>query len=314
MVVDTALIAAGLAGLIVGAEFLVRGGSAIATRLGVSPLLVGITIVSIGTSMPELAIGIDASLNDAGPLAVGNVAGTNIVNLLLILGLSAALVPLPLGRQTVRFDLPVMALSAVLLLVLSLNGTLGRFDGLLLLTVAVVYTVAAVGLERRWTPPTTPEELPTADGPGWPRVVELVGGIALIILAAEWLVRGSISVATDLGVSEAFIGVTIVAIGTSAPELATALMSTIRGDRELAIGNLIGSSVYNIAFILGVTALVKPVEVSEELIRIDIPLMVAVVVLCIPIFFSGRRISRLEGIGFVTLYVAYLGLLIVFRT
>ncbi|WP_238422805.1 calcium/sodium antiporter [Gordonia sp. 'Campus'] len=316
MIVDAALILAGLAGLIVGAEFLVRGGSAIATRFGVSPLLVGLTIVSIGTSMPELAVGIDATLNDAGPLAIGNIAGTNIVNLLLILGLSAALVPLALGRQTLRLDLPVMTVSALLLLVLSLNGNLTRLDGALLLVVAVVYTATAIRAELKTTS-TTPEiadELPATGGPLWARVLELLGGIAVIVLAAEWLVRGSVDIATDLGVSEAFIGLTIVAIGTSAPELTTTIMSTIRGDRDLAIGNLIGSSVYNITFILGVTALVKPLDVTDELIRVDLPLMAAVALLCIPVFLSGRRVSRYEGIAFVALYVVYLGLLIAFRT
>ncbi|MGW8813329.1 calcium/sodium antiporter [Gordonia terrae] len=315
MVLDAALILAGLAGLIVGAEFLVRGGSAIASRLGVSPLLVGLTIVSIGTSMPELAVGIDASLNDAGPLAVGSIAGTNIVNLLLILGLSAALVPLALGRQTIRLDLPVMTVSALLLLVLSLNGDLNRLDGVLLLAVAVAYTVTAIRVEvKARASPTVTDELPATGGPVWGRVLELLGGIVLIVLAADWLVRGSVDVATELGVSEAFIGLTVVAIGTSAPELTTTIMSTLRGNRDLAIGNLIGSSVYNITFILGVTALVRPLEVTDDLIRVDLPLMAAVALLCIPVFLSGRRVSRYEGVAFVALYLVYLGLLIAFRT
>lgn len=318
MLVDAGLVVAGLAGLVIGAEFLVRGGSAIATRLGVSPLLVGLTIVSVGTSMPELAVGIDATLNDAGPLAVGNIAGTNIVNILLILGLSAAMVPLALGKQTLRLDLPAMSISAVLMLVLSLNGSLGRIDGVILLLLGIGYTAAAIRseLRERATPveEEIAEELPAKGGPLWLRALELLGGIAAVVVAADWLVDGSVSIATDLGVSEAFIGLTIVAIGTSAPELVTTLMSTIRGDRDLAIGNLIGSSVYNIVFILGVTALVKPIEVTSDLIRVGIPLMTAVAVLCIPVFVSGRRVSRLEGIGFVALYVIYLVVLLVFRT
>ncbi|MHC3002967.1 calcium/sodium antiporter [Gordonia sp. GN26] len=318
MLLDAGLVLVGLAGLVLGAELLVRGGSAIATRLGVSPLLVGLTIVSIGTSMPELAVGIDAAFSDAGPLAVGNVAGTNIVNILLILGLSAAMVPLALGRQTLRMDLPTMCLSGLLLLVLSLNGSLGRLDGLLLLSLAVVYTAAAIRweLKQRATAVETEiaEELPATGGPLWSRLLQLLGGIGVIVLAADWLVRGSVSIATDLGVSEAFIGLTIVAIGTSAPELTTTIMSTIRGDRDLAIGNLIGSSVYNIVFILGLTAVIKPIDVTDELIRVDIPLMAAVAILCVPVFLSGRRVSWWEGIGFVALYAVYLGLLIAFRT
>ncbi len=318
MLLDAGLVLVGLAGLILGAELLVRGGSAIATRLGVSPLLVGLTIVSIGTSMPELAVGIDAAFNDAGPLAVGNIAGTNIVNILLILGLSAAMVPLALERQTLRLDLPTMCISGLLLLVLSLNGSLGRLDGILLLSLAIVYTAAAIRweLKQRATAIETAiaEELPATGGPLWSRILQLLGGIAVIVLAADWLVRGSVSIATDLGVSEAFIGLTIVAIGTSAPELTTTIVSTIRGDRDLAIGNLIGSSVYNIVFILGVTAVIKPIDVTDELIRVDIPLMAAVALLCVPVFLSGRRVSRWEGIGFVVSYAIYLGLLIAFRT
>ncbi|MEO9329091.1 calcium/sodium antiporter [Gordonia aurantiaca] len=318
MLVDVGLILAGLTGLVLGAEFLVRGGSAVATRLGVSPLLVGLTIVSIGTSMPELAVGLDATLNDAGPLAVGNIAGTNIVNILLILGLSSAMVPLALAKQTLRLDLPTMSISAVLMLVLCLNGSLGRIDGVILLLLGIGYTVAAIRweLRERATPVEAEiaEELPAKGGPLWLRALELFGGMVAVVVAADWLVDGSVSIATDLGVSEAFIGLTIVAIGTSAPELVTTVMSTIRGDRDLAIGNLIGSSVYNIVFILGVTALVKPVEVTDDLIRVDIPLMTAVAVLCIPVFLSGRRVSRPEGIGFVALYVVYLGVLLAFRT
>ncbi|MBD0863202.1 calcium/sodium antiporter [Gordonia sp. zg691] len=315
MVTDVLLVLLGLGGLVAGAELLVRGGSAIASELGVSPLLVGLTIVSIGTSMPELAVGIDASFNDAGALAIGNIAGTNIVNLLLILGLSAAMVPLALGRQTIRLDLPVMVISALLLLALSANGTLTRLDGLLLLTLAAAYTAIAIRaeLKAKTTSLVTDDELPATGGPMWQRVLELIGGIAVVVVGADLLVRGSVDVATDLGVSEAFIGLTIVAIGTSAPELTTTIMSTLRGNRDLAIGNLIGSSVYNIAFILGVTALVKPLDVTDELIRIDIPLMAAVALLCIPVFISGRRISRPEGLAFVAGYFLYLGLLIAFR-
>ncbi|WP_066903766.1 calcium/sodium antiporter [Millisia brevis] len=333
---DVLLILAGLIGLVVGAEVLVRGGSAIAARLGVSPLLIGLTVVSIGTSLPELAVGVDAARLGAGPLAIGNIAGTNIVNLLLILGLSAAMIPLALGRQTVRLDLPVMVGSALLLLLLSLNGSLSRLDGFILLAVAIVYTAVVIRVELRSraaarataSDPVGPDRPPAGDGPDaddgadapsgssaplWRAVLQLVGGIAVVVFAADWLVKGSISVASDLGVSEAFIGLTIVAIGTSAPELVTTIVSTIRGDRDLAIGNLVGSSVYNVTLILGASALVMPLEVTDELIRIDLPLMAAVALLCVPVFLTGRRISRLEGIAFVLAYVVYLAVLIAFR-
>ncbi|MFW0786146.1 calcium/sodium antiporter [Gordonia sp. CPCC 206044] len=316
---DYVLVVAGLAALVLGAEWLVRGGSAIATRLGVSPLLVGLTVVSIGTSLPELAVGIDAAINDAGPLAVGNIAGTNIVNLLLILGLSAAMAPLALRRRTVRIDLPIMIVSALLLWALAANGTLSRLDGALLLLIAIAYTAAVIRVDlvanrRQPLDDGTVEIRAPAGGVPWWHVVQLIAGLAIVVVGADWLVNGAVEVASDLGVSEAVIGLTIVAIGTSAPELVTTVVSTIRGERDLAIGNLIGSSVYNIAFILGATSLVHPIEVTDELIRIDLPLMAGVALLCIPVFVTGRRITRAEGIAFVLAYIAYLVLLLVFRT
>ncbi|GAB04718.1 calcium/sodium antiporter [Gordonia amarae] len=307
------LVATGLLALVVGAEALVRGGATIATRLGVSPLLVGLTVVSIGTSLPELAVGIDATLGDAGAMAIGNIAGTNIVNILLILGMSAAMTPLALHRRTLRVDLPCMVVSALALLVLSANGTLSRLDGTLLLVLAVTYTALVIRADLT-SKASPPEEQEPPPGP-WPiAAVQLAGGIAVVVLGADWLVDGAVRLATDLGVSEAVIGLTVLAIGTSAPELVTTLVSTLRGNRELAIGNLIGSSVYNITFILGTTALVGPMAVDDGLIRIDIPLMAAVALLCIPVFVSGRRISRFEGAAFVGAYAVYLGLLLVLRT
>ncbi|MYR07408.1 calcium/sodium antiporter [Gordonia sp. SID5947] len=319
---DYVLVVIGLAALIIGAEGLVRGGSAIATRLGISPLLVGVTIVSIGTSLPELAVGIDAAVHDAGPLAVGNIAGTNIVNILLVLGLSAAMVPLALGRQTIRIDLPVMVISALLLWALAANGTLSRLDGMILFLLAVAYTITVVRTELRSghgpdgsVDAAVPERTPAPAGTErwWWSALQLVGGIAIVVIGAEWLVTGAVDVAADLGVSEALIGLTVVAIGTSAPELVTTITSTIRGNRDLAIGNLLGSSVYNITFILGATSLVQPLGVTDELIRVDLPMMAAVALICVPVFLTGRRVSRIEGAAFVVAYAVYLGLVIALR-
>jgi cation:H+ antiporter len=313
---DYVLVVIGLTALILGAEGLVRGGSAIAARLGISPMLVGVTVVSIGTSLPELAVGIDAAVHDAGPLAVGNIAGTNIVNILLILGLSAAMVPLALRRQTVRIDLPAMVVSALLLWALAANGTLSRLDGTILLLLAVAYTITVVRAEISGDDAPLPEVLDATPVPGrigW-RIVQLVSGVAVVVVGAEWLVTGAVDVAGDLGVSEAVIGLTVVAIGTSAPELVTTIVSTIRGERDLAIGNLIGSSIYNITFILGTTSLFRPLEVTDELIRIDLPLMATVALICVPVFLTGRRITRFEGVAFVVGYLMYLVLVITLRT
>lgn len=307
------LVAAGLATLVIGAELLVRGGAAVATRLGVPPMVIGLTVVSIGTSLPELAIGIDAALRDAGPLAVGNIAGTNIVNLLLILGLSAALVPLAVESRTIVFELPVVAAVSILVVVLALDGRLSRADGTLLVVIAAVYTLAVVVLAV--CDPARPPAEPDASGGGLARhLVVLVAGLGVVVLGADWLVHGAVDLAASLGVSEVVIGLTVVAIGSSAPELVTTVVSTLRGNRDIAVGNLIGSSVYNLALILGVTSLVAPLEVTSDLIRVDLPLMAFVAVMLLPVLATGRRMSRAEGVAAVLAYVLYLGVVLAVRT
>ena len=312
------LIVGGLLALIVGAEVLVRGGSGLAAWLGIRPMVVGLTVVSLGTSVPELAVGIDAAVTGSPGLAVGNIVGTNLVNLLLILGLSALLIPVVLQRQTLVFDLPAMTVAALALLVLSLDGRLTRVDGLLLRAGAVAYTWALLLLSRR-DAASEPATEPADDQPP-PRplrhAVALVVGMGVIVLGADLLVEGAVSGAEQLGVSEAVIGLTVVAIGTSAPELVTTLLSTYRGDREIAIGNLLGSSIYNIVFVLGLTVLVAPrgVPVPDEVLTADLLLMSAVGAACVPVFVSGARINRMEGALFVGAYVGYLVWLLVART
>ncbi|HEY5881389.1 MAG TPA: calcium/sodium antiporter [Nakamurella sp.] len=260
------LVVGGLALLILGAEVLVRGAAALASALGVPPVVVGLTVVSVGTSAPELAIGIDSAINDAGPLAIGNIAGTNIVNLLLILGLSAAIAPLAIAVPTIRRDLPIMAAIGVLLLVLCWDGSLSRAEGAILLLIAVGYTILIV-VQARHDPVAVQiaeDELPTPKGRTWVHLLLTVAGLAVIVVGAELLVRGSVDLSRAFGVSEAVIGLTVVAIGTSAPELVTTLVSTFRGDRDIAIGNLIGSSTYNIGLVLGSSALVAPLAVTRN--------------------------------------------------
>lgn len=309
------LIIGGLIALVIGGELLVRGATKLALRLGIAPMVVGLTVVSIGTSLPELAVGIDAARIGAGPLAVGNIAGTNVVNILLILGLSVIIAPLAIERTTRRFELPMMVLASALLMVLVLDGELSRLDGALLTALAVVFTWQIVRIAKRTSIPAVERDIASMPrGNRWTDGLLLVAGMIIVIFGATWLVEGSVDAARALGVSEAVIGLTIVAIGTSAPELVTTIVSTIRGQRDVAIGNLIGSSVYNVALILGATALFKPLAVTPELIQIDIPVMLAVALLCIPVFFTGWRVSRAEGVLFVGLYAAYLGLLLAFRT
>jgi len=315
MIIDAAWFLAGLVALILGAEVMVRGGAEVAARLGISPIVIGLTVVSIGTSLPELAVGVVSVQDGSGALAVGNIAGTNMVNLLLILGLSALLVPLTMAARTLRFELPVMAGAAVLMLALSLDGTLSRVDGVILVAAAVAYTVAVIRAARRETTAVVDEyddEYRREDTVVRTRtplhVVMMVGGIVVVVIGADWLVEGAVGMARGFGISDALIGLTVVAIGTSAPELVTTVVSTIRGNRDIAIGNLLGSSIYNILLILGTTCLVasEGLALPASLVRIDIPIMVAAALACIPIFLSGRRVSRGEGGAMVAAYLAYL--------
>jgi cation:H+ antiporter len=314
----------GLAALVLGAELLVRAGTRLAALIGIPPIVVGLTVVSVGTSIPELAVGIDAARLGSGSLAVGNIAGTNTFNILFILGLSALLVPLKLELRSVRIDLPIMVASAAALLLMGWDGTLTAFEGSLLVAAAALYTLTIIRSAQRESRVITAEfagayGIGPVRQPVWEFVslsILLILGIAVVVVGADWLVKSSIELARLIEVSEAFIGLTIVAVGTSSPELVTTIVSTIRGQRDIAVGNLIGSSIYNILFILGVTLLVTPagIQVEPALIQVDIPVMAAVALACVPIFMSGRRISRLEGGLLVAAYMVYLGYLIAART
>ena len=235
-------------------------------------------------------------------------------------GLSAAIRPIALQMQTLRLDLPAMALSGILLFVFCLDGALTVVEGAVLLGLAVLYTVLLIGQARRENRIVIDEfasEYP-AEQPGnlVLHLVFLTAGLAIIVIGADMLVRGAVEMAVDFGVSEALIGLTVVAVGTSAPEFATTIVSTIRGERDIAIGNLIGSSTYNLTFILGASLLFAtgPVGIDRELITVDLPVMVATVLLCIPVFKTGRRVTRPEGVFFVLAYAAYLTYLLIART
>ncbi len=324
MLISVGWIVAGLILLVVGAEMLVRSGTRLAIQLGISPVIIGLTIVALGTSTPELAIGIDSVISGNGDLAIGNIAGTNVVNILLILGLSAAISPLALRPATLWLDLPMIVVASALLLVMAWDGSLTRTEGIVLVLVAFAYTAAIVQVARRESyavKASFAKGLPETPAPSDFRsttafnVIILVVSIVILVVSADRLVTGAVDLARIWGVSDAFIGLTIVAIGTSAPELVTTIISTLKRERDIAIGNLLGSSVYNILFILGVTCTI-PAEtpVAQSLIDVDIPVMAAVAFVCIPIFVSGRKISRVEGGLFVAAYVAYLSYLVVART
>lgn len=316
----------GLVVIVAGAEILLRGASRLAAMLGIKPILIGMTVVAVGTSAPELAVGVTAVIEGKGSLAVANIAGTNIFNILFILGLSAAIRPLPLQLQSIKLDVPVMIASALALVVMAYDGLLTRFEGALLVLAATVYSVALIRLSHResddirqeFAGEFSREAVNAGYGRGralWNGTL-LVVGIGLTLVGAELLVAGASDLATLLGVSDAVIGLTVVAIGTSAPELATTAVSTLRGDRDVAVGNLIGSSISNVLVILGLTCVVapRPVDVGRDVLRMDLPLAAAVALACYPVFRSDRMVSRREGAAFVLAYVAYFASVLVGRT
>lgn len=321
MTVATIWSVAGLLALVGGAEMLVRGGSTLARQLGISPLVIGLTVVAIGTSTPELAVGIDAALSGEGGLVVGNIAGTNTFNLLFILGLCALLRPVVLEPASLRFELPAMVVAAAAFWALAADGSLSRTEGIMFLLGGVGYPILIVRSARKRISqaekelPALPRRVREDPHAGSISAVAMVVGIAIIVAGADWRVWGSTELARRLQVSEARIGLTIVAIGTSSPELVTTIVSTMRNERDIAVGNLLGSGFYNIAVILGLTMLVpgNPMSVEDNLISVDIPVMAAATLLCVPAFLSGKRLSRAEGAGFVCCYIGYFAYLILAR-
>ncbi len=311
LIIDIALVVGGLVLLVAGGEALVRGASTLAVRAGISPLVVGLVVVSAATSAPELAVTVGAVLRGEPDLALGNVVGSNIVNILLILGLSALVLPLIIKRQLVRFDIPVMVGLSVLLVVVSLDGSIGLLDGILLLAGLVGHTVMSIVVSRREVSIAAGpiEQLPLNSKPVplWLAVILLVAGIGLLVLGAQLLVDGAVSIATGLGVSSLVVGLTVVAIGTSLPELATSIIAVRRGERDMAVGNIVGSNIFNIGMVLGLPAIIfgQGIPVPSAAIALDLPLMLAAAIALLPIAFTGFVIARWEGGLFVALYVAY---------
>lgn len=310
----------GLILLTAGAEILVRGAARLAAAVGISPLVVGLTVVAFGTSAPEMAVSVQAALGGqtGADLAVGNVVGSNIFNILFILGLAAAIAPLVVAQQLVRIDIPILTVTSVLAAWLAIDGVLGRMDGLLLFSGIIVYTAFLIWQSRKESSEIQQEYADAYPAQTDQRlrlvmdVAFVIVGLALLVIGANWLVDGAIIMARALGVGELVIGLTIVAAGTSLPEAATSIMAGIKGERDIAVGNVIGSCLFNVLAVLGLAALLAPagVQVAPSALRFDIPVMIATMIACLPIFFTGYTIARWEGFVFLGYYIAYTAFLI----
>ncbi|MDH5541212.1 MAG: calcium/sodium antiporter [Rhizobacter sp.] len=316
-----ALFLAGLAGLVVGAELLVRGASRLALLLGISPLVVGLTIVAFGTSAPEAAVAVGAVLDGNTDVAIGNVVGSNIFNVLFILGLSALITPLVVDIQLIRQEVPIMIGASLLLLVLSQDGRLGLLDGGMLLGMLIAYSVFLIVQSRAETTAAHDEfaaELRTPAPSGWDasllvQLLLIVAGLACLLLGSEALVNASIVFARALGISELVIGLTIVAAGTSMPEVATSVAAALKGERDIAVGNVVGSCTFNILGCLGLSALASGTQglaLPASMLNFDLWFLIAVAAACLPVFMTGREIARWEGALFMLYYAAWVAYLI----
>ncbi len=314
MVLTTILLfVGGLICLLFGAEALVRGASRLAAAFGVSSLVIGLTVVAFGTSAPELAVSVKSAIAGQAGIALGNVIGSNVFNVLFILGLSAIIIPLTVNQQLVRFDVPLMIFLSVLAMVISLDGVISRTDGLIFLAGLVSYIVFSIYQSRKETAAIKQEyesEFGVAEEEKhhWLKNIGLVVvGLGLLVLGSRWFVEAAVTVARYLGVSEVVIGITIVAIGTSLPEVVTSVVAAVRGERDIAVGNVVGSNIFNIMGVLGFAGALSPagVQVAPQILYFDIPVMIAVAVVCLPIFFTGGVVSRTEGFLLFGYYIAY---------
>ena len=315
----------GLGLLLAGGELLVRGASHLAVAARLSPLVIGLTVVAMGTSAPELAVSIKATLTGPSDIAIGNVVGSNIFNVLFILGASSLVAPLIVQQQLIRIDVPIMLGASLLVWGLSADGVLRWHEALLLIIGLAGYTCLAVWMGRCETNQAVQQEyqqeidslvppLPSHSIRRWLLMISMVlAGLVLLVLGARWLVDSSVTLARLMGVSEVVIGLTIVAAGTSLPEVAASIIATLKGERDIAVGNVVGSNLFNLLGILGVAGLcggTSGLTVAPSVINFDLPVMTAVAAACLPIFFTGHRIARWEGALFLIYYAAYLGYLI----
>lgn len=311
--------AVGIAVLVAGGELLIRHSSRLAVSAGISPLVVGLTVVAFGTSAPEMITSVYGRLAGETSVAIGNVVGSNIFNVLLILGLSALAVPLVVAVKLLRWEVPMGVGVALLAAGFAYSGEIAKWEAGVLLAILVVYTVWLIR-ESREEPPEVVDEYDEVRGEGTDRwvgsVVLVLAGLGLLVFGGRTFVNAAVEVAHRLGIDDAVIGLTVVAAGTSLPELVTSALASLRGHRDIAVGNVVGSNLFNLTGVLGVTGLLGTggLTVPSSVLRFDMPVLIATAILCLPIMFTGRRIDRWEGGIFVLYYIGYVTYLVLAAT
>lgn len=301
--------------LIFGADLLVRGAARLAGNFNVPALVIGLTVVAFGTSAPELAVSVRAAMSGQAELAIANVVGSNIFNILFILGLAAVISPLTISRQLIRQDVPIMVVVSGIVIILTLNGNINRLESSFLALGLLGYTWFLFVQGKKKGADVSDEqveELLKAHVPAWRNILLVLVGLVLLVMGARWLVQSAVELALAWGINEAVIGLTIVAAGTSMPEVITSVVATIKGERDIAVGNVVGSNIFNLLGVLGISGMVSPIPLlaGAQMGGFDIPVMFGVAVLCLPLFFTGAILSRAEGFLFLVLYVAYVWILI----
>jgi cation:H+ antiporter len=292
---------------VIGAEFSVRAAVRLAASLKVRPLIIGLTVVAMGSSAPQMAVSVQAAFSSSPDISVGSVVGSNIFNVLVTLGLCALIIPLRVARQLVRVDIPLMIGASLLVFALSYNGELSAFDGAVLLLALLVYLLILARRSRKQLPTNPPINLLTSRSQQFISLATMVFGLVLLVMGGRLMVDAAVIIAQDLGLSERVIGLTVIAGSTSLPALSTSLIAASRGERDIAVGNVIGSNLFNLLGVLGLTALIAPtpLSISPNALDFDLPVMLAVAALCLPVFYSGYRVTRSEGLLLLALYLAY---------
>jgi len=308
------LVLLGLLMLYFGGDWLVNGSARVATYMQISPMVAGLTVVAFGTSAPELAVSLNAVYTQHEEAVIGNVIGSNVFNVLLTLGISAVIVPLAVHRQVAKLQVPIMIAASILTALFCIGGQITRWEGVVLFAGVIVYTTWAIRRSRRETKAIVQATGHTIEvdhtrgrGDMILALSKVVVGMTVLVFGADFLVKGAVEIAESLGVSEVVIGLTIIAAGTSLPELAASVVAGLKGERDIAVGNVVGSNLFNLLAILGLTALAGPVPIPipAETLLVDVPVMVAVALICYPVFIRGYLISRAEGAFFLLCYVAY---------
>ncbi len=316
MIINWLFIIIGLAVLVDGSRAFTKSWTGIPLLAKLSPAVVGLTIVAAGTSMPEMMVSVKASLSGNPGLAIGNIVGSNLLNIGLVLGMTALFRPLRILGNTIRFEWPVLMLATLQFYLLARDGIIDRIEGAFLFGVMIAFMAYAVWLGRRGVVEDEGTPLPTASlgrsgaVAGWLNILAIILGGSLLAVGANTLVRGAVGVASGLGVSETIIGLTIVAVGTSAPELVTSIVAALRGRDDMAVGNVVGSSIFNLLAILGAAALFRPLPVPSEILSRDVWWLIGMTALMFPLMISGRKVARTEGLVLMGGFAAYTVILI----